>query len=50
MFPDSDLPPLENETIDLNSEREGSEESNPSYEKIRKELGIGDMKGKEDSG
>ena len=47
MFPDSDLPPLETETGDLNSERE---ESNPSYEEIRKELGFGDMEGKEDNG
>ena len=46
MFPDSDLPPLETKTRDLNNEREESEESNPSYEEIRKELGFGDMEGK----
>ena len=50
MFLDSSLPPLETKTGDLNSEREGSEESNPSYEEIRKELGFGDMEGKEDNG
>ena len=50
MFPDSDLPPLETETGDLDSEREASEESNPSYKEIRKELGFGDMEGKEDNG
>ena len=40
MFLDSYLPPLETDTGDLNNEREGSEESNPSYEEIRKELGF----------
>ena len=50
MFHDSDLPPLETETGDLNCEREESEESNPSYEEIRKELGFGGMEGKEDNG
>ena len=49
MFPNYDLPPLETNTGDINSGREGSEESNPSYEEIRKELGCGDMEGKEDS-
>ena len=44
------LPPLETNTGYLNSEREGSEESNPSYEEIMKELGFGDMEGKEDNG
>ena len=38
MFLDFDLPPLEVETGYLNSEREESEESNPTYKLIRKEL------------
>ena len=42
MFPDSNLPPFETETGYLNNEREGSEESNPSDEEIRKELGFGE--------
>ena len=50
MFPNSYLPPLEIKTGDINSEREESEESNPSYEEIRKELGFGDMEDKEDNG
>ena len=50
MFPNLDIPSLETETGYLNSEREESEESNPSYEEIRKELGFGDMEGKEDNG
>ena len=50
MFPDSDPPPLETKNGYLKSEREGSEESNPSYEEIRKELGFGDMEGKEYNG
>ena len=50
MFPDSDLPPLETETRHLNNEREESDESNPSYEDIRKDLGFGDIEGKEYNG
>ena len=50
IFPNDDIPPLETETAYINSEKEGSEESNPSYAEIRKELGFGDMEGKEDNG
>ena len=46
MFPYYYLRPLETDTGDLNNEREESEESTPSYEEIRKELGFGDMEGK----
>ena len=46
IFPDDDLPPLETDTGDINSGREGSEESNFSYAEIRIEQGFGDIAGK----
>ena len=42
IFPDDDLPPLENETRNINSRREESEEVNSRHEEIRKEIGFKD--------
>ena len=43
MFPDSDLPPLETESGDLNSEREESGEVSSFYKKIKAKLELGNM-------
>ena len=49
MFFDSDLPPLETETGDLNSEKEGSGEVSSFYKKIKAKLELGDMDDKENN-
>ena len=43
MFLDSYLPPLETDTGDINSEREGSGEVSSFYEDIKEKLGPRDM-------
>ena len=49
MFSDSDLPPLETEIGDLNSEKEGNGEVNSFYKKIKAKLELGDMDDKENN-
>ena len=46
-FSDYDLPPLETETGDLNSEKEGSGEVSSFYKKIKEKIELGDMGDKE---
>ena len=43
MFSDSDLPPLETESRNLNNEKEGSGEVSSFYRKIKAKLELGDM-------
>ena len=43
MFPNDDLSPLDTETRDINSEREGSGEVSSFYEDIKEKLGLRDM-------
>ena len=49
MFPDSELPPLETETRDLNSGREESGEFSYFYKEIKEKLGLKEMDEKEDN-
>ena len=49
IFSDSDLPPLETETGDLNSEKEGSGEVSSFYKKIKEKIELGDMDDKENN-
>ena len=44
-----DLPPLEIETGDLNSEKGGSGEVSSFYKEIKEKLGLGDMDNKENN-
>ena len=49
MFPYDYLPPFENDTGDINSEREGSGEVSSFYKEIKEKLGLGDMDDKENN-
>ena len=49
MFPNFYLPPLDNETEDINSGREGSGEVSYFYKEIKAKLGLGDMDEKENN-
>ena len=49
MFPNYYLPPLDTQTRDLNSEREGSGEVSSFYKEIKEKLGLRDMDEKENN-
>ena len=49
MFPNDDIPPLDIEIGDINSEREGSGEVSSFYKEIKAKLGLGDMDDKENN-
>ena len=49
MISDSDLPPLETDTGDLNNETKGSGEVSSFYKEIKEKLGLGDMDEKENN-